>query len=51
MADGAFFPEIEVIGVSVAVAAEGGWLDAVGVAGVEFGIDEIVVSGPFRIGF
>ncbi len=49
MADGGFFPEGEVVVVGFEIAAEGGGFDAVGVAGVEFGIDEVVVSGPLGI--
>ena len=51
VADGSFFPEIEMIRVGVAVAAESGRLDTMRVAGFELGIDEVVVSGPIGIGF
>ncbi len=51
VADGTFFPKIKMVGVGFAVATESGGFDAMGVASVEFGIDEIVVSGPIRIGF
>lgn len=50
VADGGFFPEVEVTDVGFAVAAEGGGLDAVGVAGFPLGIDEVVVTGPCGIG-
>ena len=44
MADGGFFPEREVVCVSLAVAAECCGLDAMGVTCVEFGIDKIIVA-------
>ena len=51
VAAGGVFPEGEVVGVGFKVAAQGGGLDAVRVAGVAFGIDELVVAGPIRAGF
>ena len=46
MANGGFFPKREVVRVSLAIAAEGGGFDAVGVFGLPLGVDKIVVSGP-----
>jgi len=50
VADGGFFPEGEMVCVGLAVATEGGGLDAVWVAGVSLGVDKIVVSGPCGVG-
>ena len=49
VADGGVFPEIEMGCVGLAVAAEGGGLDAVRVAGVQLGVDEIVVARPLGV--